>query len=233
MGADGDLHFMREALEGEELVYIYQELNTLAGIPNWLRGGLCWLASLLGERRLANTGRTVRTGGANTREFWAICIHIEQMQQAFLEHLRGQELDGLLTPISPLPAFRHDHSPRLMIASSYCFLPNLLRWPSGVVPVTLVRPDEQTYDLDALPPDQRDSLGRRGRQQVEGSAGLPVGVQVMTPFGEDELCLHVMREIERQIPFRRVPPEFDGPVVRVGGGGRARGKAAGGLAVDE
>lgn len=43
----------------------------------------------------------------------------------------------------------------------------------------------------------------------------------MTPFGEDEFCLHVMREIERQIPFRRVPPEFDGPVVQDGYGGRA------------
>ncbi len=216
MGADGDLHFMREGLEGEELVYVYEELNALAGIPTWLRALLSRVGTWLGEHRLINTFATVRTGGANTREFWEICILVETIQQKFLQHFKDHLLDALLLPISPLPAFRHDHSPHLMISASLTFLANMLKWPAGVVPVTLVRPEEEHYDLEALPPNQRDSMARRGRMQVEGSAGLPVGVQVMTRHGEDELCLHVMGEIERQIRFRPVAPAYDVPVSGTG-----------------
>jgi len=36
---------------------------------------------------------------------------------------------------------------------------------------------------------------------MKGSEGMPVGVQVITPAYEDELCLHIMGAIEKSLKF--------------------------------
>lgn len=41
---------------------------------------------------------------------------------------------------------------------------------------------------------------------MSGSAGLPVGVQVATRPNCDELCLFVMKELERTVGFPCLPP---------------------------
>lgn len=76
---------------------------------------------------------------------------------------------------------------------------------SGVVPVTTVAPDEALYDVALLPPSQRDSVARLTSEAMRGSEGLPVGVQVMTPMWRDELCLHIMEEVEKGVNFRARP----------------------------
>ena len=38
--------------------------------------------------------------------------------------------------------------------------------------------------------------------------GLPVGVQVMTPMWQDEKCLYIMSEIEREVQFKSTLPGF-------------------------
>jgi Asp-tRNA(Asn)/Glu-tRNA(Gln) amidotransferase A subunit family amidase len=40
---------------------------------------------------------------------------------------------------------------------------------------------------------------------MDNSAGLPVGVQVMTPMWRDELCLYVMSEIEKSVNYSSKP----------------------------
>lgn len=52
-------------------------------------------------------------------------------------------LDAVIFPPAALPALPHGASKELTPAFSYMFVANLLHWPSGVVPVTLVRPDEE------------------------------------------------------------------------------------------
>lgn len=133
------------------------------------------------------------------------------MQATFVKYMKEAKLDGLLLPISPLPAFRHNKSANLVVSLAYSFLPNLLRWPAGVCPVSFVREDEQEYiPAASLPPQQRDFLAKLAAEEMEGSAGLPVGVQLMTLYNEDELCLHIMKAVETHCPVRQhVPPGFD------------------------
>ena len=38
-------------------------------------------------------------------------------------------------------------------------------------------------------------------QAMKGSVGLPVGVQVVAPCYEDEMCLRVMKEVEGAADF--------------------------------
>lgn len=57
-----------------------------------------------------------------------------------------------------------------------------------------------------LPSTQRDSIARCAATVMSGSAGLPVGVQVATRPNCDELCLFVMKELERTVGFPCLPP---------------------------
>lgn len=59
--------------------------------------------------------------------------------------------------------------------------------------------------MSSLPPNQRDSLAALAAESMRGSAGLPVGVQVMSPPWRDELCIYTMNEVEADIRFSAKP----------------------------
>jgi fatty acid amide hydrolase len=67
---------------------------------------------------------------------------------------------------------------------------NLLNFPAGVVPVTRVLPDEE---LRAQP---RGRLERAAAAVDDGSAGLPVGVQIVARPWREDVCLRVMSAVE-------------------------------------
>ena len=67
-------------------------------------------------------------------------------------------------------------------------------WPTGVVPVTHVRDDEQSP-----PRAGTDLVERTARDVVRGSAGLPLGVQVVARHWREDVALAVMAAIEAQI----------------------------------
>ena len=85
------------------------------------------------------------------------------------------------------------------------FIANLLLWPCGAVPVTLVGEEEQHYRNEDLPEDQRDLMADVVRQVMQNSAGMPLSVSVMTPRFQEEKCLRVMREVERAVGFDHEP----------------------------
>ena len=67
---------------------------------------------------------------------------------------------------------------------------NVLNLPAGVVPVSRVRDDEQIRDGVA------DRIDRRAASVEQGSAGLPVGVQVVARAWREDVMLAVMQVIE-------------------------------------
>jgi len=48
------------------------------------------------------------------------------------------------------------------------------------------------YDVSKIPEAQRDSVTRLAHAAMQDSAGMPVGVQVVTPMWRDELCAYIM-----------------------------------------
>ena len=114
------------------------------------------------------------------------------------------------------------HRARLL---RYMFLANLLQWPAGSVPVSTVRPGEAHYHhvpnpssssspqpspsppgVAPLRAGEHDSIARLSAAAMAGSAGLPVGVQVMAPMHKDEVCLRVMRLVEDSVAQQPPPP---------------------------
>ena len=85
---------------------------------------------------------------------------------------------------------------------------NVLGWPAGSVPITTVRGDEQFYDIENLLATQKDSFAREAKKVMEGSKGLPIGVQVMAGCYGDEVCLRVMKEVEAVVRFGDSPKAF-------------------------
>ena len=78
-----------------------------------------------------------------------------------------------------------------------------LQCPAGVAPWTTVQPDECTYKTR-----HNDRWARAAARTMEGAAGLPVGVQVLTRPFEDETCVAALRVLEQA----RQGPQGGGPV---------------------
>jgi hypothetical protein len=75
---------------------------------------------------------------------------------------------------------------------AYAPIANVSGFPAGVVPVTRVRPDEESDR-----PASRDLMDRVARETERGSAGLPIAVQVIA---------RPWRDTSRSPPWRRSKP---------------------------
>ena len=167
-------------------------LLRLAGMPRRLRPAVATAARLMG-RRIEARG-LLATGPRDPAGQAELLTARERLAGRFAELVAG--CDAIVCPVSALPALRHGSAARLVLAAAPCLLANLLDLAAGAVPVTRVRPEEQ-----ATRPFSIDPVLRAAARADRGSAGLPVGVQVIAPPGGDEATvLDVMRLIERAGP---------------------------------
>ena len=168
--------------------------------------------------------------GKSALEYWLSSAERVALRQRFLDRFARLELDALLCPGLGLPAFPHggrllgvlrflrlgivrglflflssyvsytNRSQLLNQACSYTFVFNLLDVPAGSVPVTLVRPDEQSYRDDA----RNDTIAKAARQASAGSnarAFLPKGFLFLKTW-----VFHlILRSSRHRRPPRRRP----------------------------
>ncbi|MHA1905440.1 MAG: amidase family protein, partial [Candidatus Thorarchaeota archaeon] len=88
----------------------------------------------------------------------------------------------------------HGFTQRLSPApGSYSYLYNLLGMPSGVVPVTLVGEFEET---DGNRESSRDPTDTAAAEVERGSAGMPVGVQIVSRHWREDIVLKLMETLE-------------------------------------
>jgi fatty acid amide hydrolase len=137
-------------------------------------------------------------GHADTDHYWQLVEAVMDYRLRFLDALAG--FDVIVAPTTALPAFRHGAAEELVLAGAYTCLYNVLGWPAGVVPVTRVRPDEESDR-----PPSKDRMDRTARDTERGSAGLPVAVQVAARPWREDLVLATMGAIERIHSSRRAP----------------------------
>ena len=151
------------------------------------------------------------SGGITAYELWQKTADLLDFRMAWSDAVKESGCDAIVYNGFPIPATPHGISGDLTAAVSYMFLPNLLLWPAGVVPITTVRPDEQYYNMEDLPENQRGDKAAKITANVvmKDSAGLPIAVSVMTPAFQDEKCLRVMKEIETLVGFKETPTAFE------------------------
>jgi fatty acid amide hydrolase len=95
-------------------------------------------------------------------------------------------------PAYAVPAVRHKATIDMPFAGSYALFSPILGYPAGVVPVTRVRPDEQAGRRKTF-----DVVEKTALETDRGSAGLPIGVQLMGRPWRDDVVLAAMHTIEQ------------------------------------
>lgn len=148
------------------------------------------------------------SGGVSVFDLWQLTADLMEMRSIWSDAFRAAAIDAILHPALPLPAMPHGFSGELTAVFSYTFLANMLLWPAGVVPVTLVRDEEQEYPMEDVPVNQQDYLASLAGKVMMNSAGLPLSVAVMTPAFQDEKCLRVMKEVESVVGFSVKPTAY-------------------------
>jgi fatty acid amide hydrolase len=190
--ADGGEGF-KALLKGSPQDVRIKDLMTLGSVPNALRPAVASLYGLRGQRRVA---QLVGWAGKRSKaEKAALVARRDAYRQRFLAALG--DIDVLISPPCSVPAVTHGATRQLGPASvSYTAVYNLLGWPAGVVAGTRVKVGEEKGR-----PASRDLVEETARKVDEGSAGLPVGVQVASKPGREDLVLSVMAALEAS--FRR------------------------------
>jgi fatty acid amide hydrolase len=131
---------------------------------------------------------------SSTDGFWSLVEQQNAYRRRFTGELDRLGIDVILAPVHALPALTHGGAYYLVTAASYSILYNLLGMPAGAVPVTRVRNDEARPRAAG-----RDMVDRAAAEVERGSAGLPIGVQVVARHWREDLVLAVMAELERAL----------------------------------
>ncbi len=172
------------------------------------RAVLAVLSRIMAARGQHHNSRVIGSMGAlKTADYWRLVEARTDYRERFQRELDAAGLDVLLCPPCAVPAMTHGASEHLFPAISYAFTYNVLGAPAGVVSTTRVRPGEES--------DRKvgKDIADITAQQVEcGSAGLPVGVQVVARNWHDHVALAVMAALEAHFrttegyPFQRDVP---------------------------
>jgi len=159
-------------------------------IPDLLKPMVARLLALKGDERLARLLQSL--GRKPVEELWRLTAERTQMRRSELDAWNEANVDAVICPPHVLPAMPLGTSGDLTLTLSYMFRYVMLNFPAGVVPVTKVSPTETNW----TGPPPIDGVAKRCAEVVRGSAGLPVGVQVVSrPYRED-VALAVMAAIE-------------------------------------
>jgi Asp-tRNA(Asn)/Glu-tRNA(Gln) amidotransferase A subunit family amidase len=144
----------------------------------------------VGQRYTANAIRSI--GRRSARAYWRLTKRRSQYRTKFLTAMARGGFDAILCPVDALPAMIPGRSEDLTHALSYSATYNLLGMPAGAVAATRVRPGEESDR-----PESRDVVVRAARETEKGSAGLPVGVQVVARHWREDIVLSLMGLVEQ------------------------------------
>jgi len=171
------------------------QLVTLAGAPRWLMAVAGGALRLLGQRTQASIARNF--GYHDTLRYWRLVEAQMAYQRRFaraLDEDPGGPFDLIICPATALPAIHHGDSRDLVTGGAYATLYNVLGYPTGIVPVSVVRPGEEQPRKPG-----RDAAMRAARRAEEGSAGLPLAAQVVARPWREHVALAAMRAIEEAV----------------------------------
>jgi fatty acid amide hydrolase len=207
MSADGG-RGMKRLVRGEKVDKRAALFLSLSAMPQALRSIVAPLLEFFGQPRLGGTLRLFAPGDAG--RYWRAAESAIDYRHAFHDAMKGSGgVDLVLCPAYGVPAVHHGASADLPVAGAYSLLAPVLGFPAGVVPVTRVRAGEETDR-----PQTRDRVEGTARRAEQGSAGLPVGVQLIARPWQEHVALAAMATVERAA---RAQPDYPNTPAKVTG----------------
>lgn len=202
LSADGTKTLI-DVLGNDRLIETLRMTRGVARIPRPLKKALASGLGLLGEDRVARLMRNLSEKDVAT--YWRLTAQRDRYVQQEWRAWCDAELDAMLCPIQLTPAVPHGMGRDFILSFAYAARYNLLNLPAGTVPVTCVRPGEEAR------PVVRDRVDRRAAAVDQGSAGLPIGVQVVGRPYQESTVLSLMDAI---MGACRVHPEYPRTPIR-------------------
>ena len=180
---------MKRFLGKSKLMPQVKQILLTANTPALLFPLLKAMLRLSGRKK---TVELVECFGPYTADaYWQACERQLDYQARWLAAMDAQKLDAVLSPATGLPAVKHGATVEVGVMGAYTCLYNVLGWPAGVVPLTRGRAGEETAT-----PRGRDVLDRTARATEEGSAGLPIAVQIAARPWRDDHVLALLSALE-------------------------------------
>jgi fatty acid amide hydrolase len=176
---------IRRALAGEKPNDVIKHLLMGQGMPNLLRPLLSKLFAAQGQKFLAM--QICEMGSISAAAYIKLVERRAKYRTQWLREMAAPGLDAILCPPYALPALTHGSGVDLFPASSYTIPFNVIGFPAGVVPITAVRSGEES-DREV----GNDTAEIAARSVELGSAGLPVGVQIVAPPWREDIVLAIM-----------------------------------------
>jgi len=186
------------------------ELTALLTGPKlwgWLRSFLGWvIGGVLHDQMVAGVLHSLRKRSVN--EFFKLTLEKERYCDLFYQQVWEKHgLDGIVCPVTALPALPHGAVTYLAGLSCATILYNIVESPVGTVPVTRVDPELDAVTSEWTDPTQGsghgshliESLLYKGKTPFYDSkkmAGLPIGVQVVGKKWEDEKVVEMMKVLD-------------------------------------
>lgn len=186
--ADGS-GWSRDVLGGDTPTPLLKPDLQLMTMPNWAIGLLGAALRTFGQRDMARLLRNIRR--ASAAGFLDLLGDRLSYEQAFLLAMDAGRYDAILCPSMPLVAPRHGDSAKVPDCFGSAAIFNLLGVPAGVAPMGFVRPGEE-YDQPAA---QGGTTPAR-RVVEQGSAGLPVSVQIAARHWREDVVLALLAALE-------------------------------------
>lgn len=160
------------------------------GLPRLVQAAIKKLVRLIGNERMAMAMDWVHE---YTRDEIDDALRgKEKIEREINQRWQVERLDACLSPSYYHAAFKHEDDSDMALNADYTAIWNTLHFPSGVVPVTEVLPEEENVYTD----NYNDLLTSKCRSNLQGSAGMPIAVQVSTMKWKDEECVAIMKILD-------------------------------------
>jgi len=196
--ADANLNVFADAVQEQGLDdELFGKLKMLISLPQWLKNAVRSLTGCLDMPRVG--GLMTSTAAKSSHELLELMSSIKSLKEKFMKWWIAHNLDALIIPNMGMPAFKHGLSGDISVFGAYTMLGNLLDLPAGAVPITVIQESETVYDEKIR--SNKDMITKAAQENLNDSNGMPVGIQVITPFMEEERCVGIMKQIEEKIRF--------------------------------
>ena len=121
----------------------------------------------------------------------------EEFRGKIYNIMRQGQYDSLLLPGGLVPAYPLGKAKDFGFLQSIFMFPNSMKMCSGCVPIRKVEKEEEVYIAE-----YNNKFTSTIRSGLQGSTGLPVGIQVCGLQFEEEKCLKSMIEIQRLVNYK-------------------------------
>ena len=200
VGADG-FGFLRDILGDEAPVPLLRPQQRLTAMPGWLVPVASALLGATGQRRVQRLLRLAAP--AKSADALMRLLHRRLLaEQQFIGAMAAGRFDAVLCPALPITAPLHGSVNDMADFWGSALLFNVLGLPAGVAPITRVQPGEESDR-----PPSRDRAEQALARAEQGSAGLPVAVQVAAAPWREDIVLALLMALERDSAAR---PDYPG-----------------------